>query len=280
MRMTDERRAKIMAMAEELAAAEGKEPSAAAVWARVHGHRPDVQEVMRERKAAQEAAQGGVAVLEEEPAAPAETSAAELAEDLVQLESAYESWHASLEQIWTLEQDGPLDLPTFSRARWLEYQLTENLKQQETLRPQLELARTREAVYAAQAQHDAMVPEVISQAEEIIATLAALGAAVQTFVASVEAQTAQLFPFRDVRGHQAFDLHSGREEAVHLLQRAYPIDYRASDLINLLLDAPITMGQGFDALEGSPRFQEFSQRAVERYLATLTPEGVSHASHA
>ena len=64
----------------------------------------------------------------------AETPAAVLAEDLQRLESAYQSWHASLEQIWVLEHDGPLDERTFSRARWLEYQMTSNLQQQERLR--------------------------------------------------------------------------------------------------------------------------------------------------
>jgi hypothetical protein len=269
--MTDERRAKIEAMAEELAAAEGKEPSAAAVWARVLGHRPDVQAVMRDRRRARG---GTVAVLDEEDDGVPAPSARELAEDLHQLESSYASLHLSLERIWERDREGALDEATFTRKLWLENTLTKNLQQQEALRPQLEQARLTEALEAARQAHDALVPDVITQAETVLETLALLGAAVQTFVATVEAQTAKLFPFRDVRGHQQFDLHSGREEAVQLLQRAYPVDFRASDLVNLLLDAPLTMGQGFDALEGSPRFQAFSVRAIERYLATLTPEGV------
>jgi hypothetical protein len=152
--------------------------------------------------------------------------------------------------------------------------MVQNLQAQEKLRPQLEAAKLTEALERARQTHDALVPDVISQAEEVIATLAALGAAMQTFVNTIETQTAPLFPFRTGRGHQAFDLHSGREEAVQLLQRAFPIDYRAADLVNLLLDVPVTVGQADDALDSSPRFQPFSERAIERYITSLSPEGV------
>jgi deferrochelatase/peroxidase EfeB len=130
---------------------------------------------MKERRAQQAAQDGSVLVAEddEEPEAD-ETPADVLAEDLRQLEAAYEGWHVSLEGIWTLEESGPLDLASFSRKSWLEYQMVQNLQAQERLRPQLEQARTREAVRSAQAQHDALVPIVTARAEAVVDALATL----------------------------------------------------------------------------------------------------------
>jgi hypothetical protein len=271
--MTDERRQRILQVADELEA-EGLEATNSAVYSRALGHRGDVVTVMKARRA--ERGNGGtVAVADDDDDEIPQPTASELEEDLRQLESSYESLHVSLERIWALDNEGGLDEATFTRKLWLENTLTKNLQQQEALRPQLELAKLTEALATAQQTHDALVPEVLSQAETVIEILAELGAAVQAFVHTVETQTAQFFPFRDRRGHQAFDLRSGRQEAVDLLQRAYPVDFRASDLVNLLLDAPLRVGQADDALESSPRFQPFSPRALERYLATLTPEGVS-----
>jgi hypothetical protein len=268
--MTPERRQRILQVADELEA-EGLDATNSAVYARVMGHRGHVVQVMKARRA--ERGGGSVAVAEEDDDQIPEPSATELQEDLQQLSDTYEAWHLAWERILDLEQEGPLSDQHFGRKQWLEYQMVQNLQAQERLRPQLEQAKLTEALEAARQTHDALVPDVISQAEEVIATLAALGAAVQAFVNTIEAQTAPLFPFRTVRGHQAFDVASGRAEAVQLLQRAYPVDFRASDLVNLLLDAPLRVGQADDALDSSPRFVPFSPRAIERYIASL--EGVS-----
>ena len=181
--MTDERRQRILAIADELES-QGLTATNSAVYARALGHRGHVVQTLKQRRAAQ-AALGGVAVVEAEAEeqeaeaeAETETPAVVLAEDLRQLLGAYESWHAALEQIWALEKDGPLDLHTFSRARWLEYQLTENLKQQERLRLALEQARLKEAVRAAQVAHDDPMPEASQKAEaflQALATVAHLG---------------------------------------------------------------------------------------------------------
>jgi hypothetical protein len=98
--MTDERRQRILQIAEELEAA-GEVATNSSVYARALGHRGHVVQVMKERRAAA----GGVAVAEaedeDEPVDDStETPAVVLAEDLRQLEAAYESWHLALEQIW------------------------------------------------------------------------------------------------------------------------------------------------------------------------------------
>jgi hypothetical protein len=146
-----ERRQRILDIADELEA-QGMPATNSAVYARALGHRGDVTAVMQERRALRNS---GVAVIEGETEEPEgeempEPTASEMQEDLQQLESAYAAWHASLEQLWAIEQDGPLSEQQFGLARWLEYQLTENLKQQERLRPLLEQARLTEAVRAAQ----------------------------------------------------------------------------------------------------------------------------------
>jgi hypothetical protein len=222
---------------------------------------------------------GSVAVAEEAEDDLPQPSAAELQEDLGQLEHSYDAWHLALERLWEIEQEGPLSEPNFGRKQWLEYQMVQNLQAQEKLRPQLAHAQLTEAVYAAREQHDALVEAVIAEAETVIATLAELGAAVQRFVALIEQQMGGLELLRSHNGHAAFDLRSGRQEAMDLVLRAYPADHRAGDLVNLLLDAPPTLGQGLDAMAGSPRFQPFSPRALERYLASVTPEGATNGSH-
>ena len=174
--MTEERRVKILEVAAELEA-QGLAATNSAVYARALGHRGHVVAVMKARRA-ERAAAGGVAVVEdpedEEPEAETETPAVVLAEDLRQLEAAYESWHLALEQIWALEKDGPLDLHTFSRARWLEYQLTENLKQQERVRPALETARLRDAALRGRDRHDAALPAVRTTARATLETIVTL----------------------------------------------------------------------------------------------------------
>jgi len=101
--VTDERRERILAMIATLEAEGDADPSAAAVWARVQGHRPDVQAVVREYRA--ERSGGSIATAEADEEEE-ETSAASLAEDLRQLEAAYEGWHLSIESIWTFSSTG------------------------------------------------------------------------------------------------------------------------------------------------------------------------------
>jgi hypothetical protein len=273
--MTDERRQRILDIAQELED-QGLEATNSAVYSRALGHRGDVVQVMKARRA--ERGGSDVAVLEEpddDPEDATQTPAAVLAEDLRQLESTYEGWHLALEHLWQQEQDGPLDLAAFSRKSWLEYQLTANFQAQERLRPQLEQARTREAVRAAQAQHDALIPEVTAQAEAVIDALATLTEALAALRQGFGAQSDPFFPFRSRDGHQAFDVADGDTYTVQFLQLCFPGDYRAKELVDLLRVNPVTVGRATDALQSSARLQPFPERVISRYL-----EGVSHASHA
>src|SRR4029453_14975559 len=206
------------------------------------------------------------------------TPATELQEDLQQLEASYESWHASLEQIWTLEQDGPLDERTFSRARWLEYQLTANLKTQEQLRPRLEAARIREAVHAAQLQHDAGLAAVQAKAEaflQAVATVAQLG---EDLADTFQQQTDAFEVFRDRHGRQAFDVQSGFDTAPPLFEAFYPSDYRARDTFYLLVSRPPTIGQLRAALAACPRLRPFSPTGITQYLNSI-PERTANGQH-
>jgi len=213
---------------------------------------------------------GDVAVLEdEEPEDAVETPAAALEEDLHQLESAYASWHVALERLWELEAEGPLSIEAFTRKQWLEYQMVQNLKTQEQLRPQLAAARLRERVFAAQAQHDALVPLVVAQAEAVVQALAQLTDALQALRGGFTAQVDGFFPFRDVHGHQAIDVADGDATLVQFLQGLFPGDFRANELVHLLRGNPLTVGRAQDALEACPRCHVFPPRVLQRYLATM-----------
>jgi hypothetical protein len=196
------------------------------------------------------------------------------------LEVAYESWHASLEQIWTLEQDGPLDERTFARARWLEYQLTENLRQQERLRPQLDQARIREAVHAAQQQHDARLEEARTLAEQALQAVATLHDRLEDLSELFTEQTDAFFPFRDLRGMQAFDVQSGFDQVRQLFEACFPSDFRARDAYLLLMQSPLTIGRLRAALESCPRLQKFSERAIDSYLKQQTEGNPNDQEHA
>src|SRR4029453_11579183 len=97
-----------------------------------------------------------------------ETPAGVLAEDLAQLAHSYDAWHLALERLWEIEQDGPLSEANFARKQWLQYQMVQNLQTQERLRPQLEAAKVRDAVRAAQLQHDARLEEARALAEQAL----------------------------------------------------------------------------------------------------------------
>jgi hypothetical protein len=266
--MTDERRERILQVAADLEA-EGLEATNSAVYSRALGHRGDVVQVMKARRA--ERGGSAVAVAEDdEPEDAVETPAVVLAEDLTQLESAYEGWHLALEQIWQQEQDGPLDLASFSRKSWLEYQMVQNLQAQERLRPQLEQARTREAVRSAQATHDALVPTVMAQAEAVIDALATLTEALAALREGFGAQVDGLVPFRDAHGHQAIDVSDGPTYVTQFLQLLFPADFRAKELVDLLMINPVTVGRAQDAMQSSARLQAFPERVITRYLEGMS----------
>src|SRR4029453_1240092 len=163
--MTDERRQRILQIADELEA-EGEVATNSAVYARALGHRGHVVTVMKARRAERVAAGGVLGAEEEGDEAPEdempETPAVVLAEDLAQLAHSYDAWHLALERLWEIEQDGPLSEANFARKQWLEYQMVQNLQTQERLRPQLEAAKIRDAVRVAQAAHDTRLEEARS----------------------------------------------------------------------------------------------------------------------
>jgi hypothetical protein len=94
--MTDERKQRILDIAQELEE-QGLEATNSLVYSRALGHRGDVVQVMKARRAARNG--GDVAVLDaddEDDEIP-QPSASELEEDLWQLTASYEAWHAAWE---------------------------------------------------------------------------------------------------------------------------------------------------------------------------------------
>jgi hypothetical protein len=260
--MTDERRERILQVAADLEA-EGLEATNSAVYARALGHRGDVVAVMRDRRRERG---GAVAVLDAEEPEADETPADVLAEDLHQLESAYEGWHVSLEALWQIETEGPLSEANFSRKQWLEYQMVQNLQAQERLRPQLEAARLKEAVYAARDQHDAGIAEAEAQARYAVQLLGTVRQVWRELIAHFEHQQDGFFAPRTRQGHQAFPVEGGRADARRLFEACFPSDYRAKEAFELLVEKATTEGAAQQALASCPRLVPFSARAITTYL--------------
>ena len=238
--MTDERRQRILQIADELEA-QGLPATNSAVYAICMGHRGHIVQTLKARRA-ERAATGGVAVIDEEDEPEedlAETPAAVLKEDLDQLVHSYDAWHLALERLWEIEADGPLSEANFSRKQWLEYQMVQNLQTQETLRSALDRAVVREAVHAAQQAHDDRLEEAREKAEAFLQAVATMHDRGEDLVDLFGAMTDGFFPFRDGRGHQAFDVSDGRSYALQLLAAFYGgSDYRAEDAFRLIVETP------------------------------------------
>jgi hypothetical protein len=274
--VTEERRQRILEVAAELEA-QGQVATNSAVYSLVMGHRGHVVQVLKERRA--QARASGVAVAEDdEEEETAEIPAATLTEDLRQLEAAYDAWHLALERLWAIEQEGPLSEAHLSRKTWLEYQMVQNIQTQERLRPQLERAQIREALHAAQAQHDAGIPRARTLAEQALQAVATLHDLFEDLAEVFQAQVEAFFPFRTPRGLQAFDVLSGHDYALQLLSAFFPNDPRAREAFLLLVDTKLTMGMLRQALDACPRLMPFSPTAITSYLNTMT-EGTSNGSH-
>jgi hypothetical protein len=151
--MTDERRQRILQIADELES-QGLTATNDAVFAKALGHRGDVVQTMKQRRAERAGAGGDVAVLEEdEEGGEVEDlptmSAARLAAQLTQLEAEYKGMYATLESLWALDHAGTVDLSVWNRMKWLEAQCGKNFQTQEQYRAALAVAEQRETVLAA-----------------------------------------------------------------------------------------------------------------------------------
>jgi hypothetical protein len=269
--MTDERRQRILQVADELEE-QGLEATNSAVYSRALGHRGDVVTVMKARRAERNG--GTVAVADAEDDVIPEPSASELEEDLAQLTASYDAWHLALERLWDIELEGPLSEQNFSRKQWLEYQMVQNLQAQERLRPQLEMARLSESVHAAQQQHDAGLTEAVALATQAVQLLGTVCTTWRQLIAHFEIMQDGFFAPRDRRGHQAFAVNGGRSDALQLFSALFAGDFRGKDAFELLVERATTAGAVQDALANCPRLHPFSERAIDSYL-----KGISHASN-
>jgi hypothetical protein len=140
------------------------------------------------------------------------------------------------------------------------------------------LAQMREAVYAAQVQHDTRVAEVQAKAEAFLQAVAHVAQLGEDLADAFQQQTDAFEVFRDRHGRQAFDVQSGFDTARQLFEAFYPSDFRARDTFYLLLSRPPTIGQLRHALAACPRLKPFSQTALTTYLTSVT-EGTSNGQH-
>ena len=276
--MTDERRQRILAIAEELES-QGLTATNSSVYTRALGHRGHIVAVMKARRA-ERATAGGVAVIEEPEEEeddctdePTETPAVVLANDLHELGEAYKGLHTSLEHIWGLEHEGTTDLATWNRKKWLEDLLTKNLQAQEQLRSQLEQARKREGAYAARDHHDGLIPEAREGAEQVLQMIADLGAGLDNLADVFQGQVDGFFAPRDAHGHQAFDVEDGATYVRRLVSALFPQDFRAPAMVDMLMQTPPREGNRRAALAACVRLRPFSETAIASYLDHA--EGVS-----
>jgi hypothetical protein len=275
--MTDERRQRILQIADELEA-QGLPATSSSFYSRAFGYRGHGVAVMKQRRA-ERAAAGGVLVAEEDDEPEEElsdTPAAVLQEDLAQLTHSYDAWHLALERLWQIEEDGPLSEANFSRKQWLEYQMVQNLQAQESLRAALEVARLREAVLAAQRQHDEALPAARVLAEETLRTVATLAEHLAALAAVFQHQVDGFFAPRSRRGEQYFDVADGATYVKQLLTELFPQDFRAHTMVELLLQRPPTEGHARSALDTCVRLKPFSTTVIASYLAQQQTEGASH----
>ena len=145
--------------------------------------------------------------------------------------------------------------------------MVQNIQAQERLRPLLEQAQLTDAVLAAQAVHDAGLSQ--AQAEYAVQILGTLAQVWRVLIAHFEHQQDGFFAPRDARGHQAFPVDGGRQDARRLFEACFPGDYRGKEAFELLIENASTEGAAQQALANCLRLQPFSERAISTYLATL-----------
>jgi hypothetical protein len=280
--MTPERRQRILEVAAELEA-QGLPATNSAVYAICMGHRGHIVRTLKERRA-QRAAAGGVLVAEEEENDEpeddtTETPAAVLAEDLAQLESAYEGFHLALEKLWALEREGVWDENISNRQTFLEKTLVKNLHEQERVRAALDTARIRENVYTARDQHDDPLPQAQAEAEQTCQALAWLAQCLAGLARRFDTQVDGFFAPRTARGEQYFDVQAGRVYVRQLVADLFPQDFRAPAMVDMLLDTPPQDGNQRAALASCARLKPFSPTAIATYLSQHQTEGSSNGQH-
>jgi hypothetical protein len=274
--MTDERRERILAIAQELED-QGLIATNSSVYARALGHRGDVVQTMRDRRAAQRLMGGAVDVAEAEegddPEAPEATTTIALATDLRHLEAYYETMHQEWERLVALDQEGALSDQEMDSQVRLERRMASNLRKQQRLQPLLAAAQAREAVETGRQQHDAAIAQGLVLADATAQAFAHLAACLTAQVQHVDEQIDALALIRSRDGHQQFSLSTGREEVVNYVARLFGEgDFRSADTVRLLLDVPLTQGNWAQALANAPRLQPFPPRLIERFLAERHPE--------
>jgi hypothetical protein len=275
--MTPERRQRILEIADQVEA-EGLEATNSLVYSRALGHRGDVVQVMKSRRAEQGNG-GNVAVVDlpedDDSTAP---TVDELAEDLEQLVHSYDAWHLALERLWEIEQEGPLSEANFARKQWLEYQMVQNLQAQARVQPLLDAARLTAQVEEARLAHDARLEEARVLAEQALQAVATVHDLFEDLGELFADQVDGFFAPRDRHGHQAFDVVDGPLYALQLFQQFFGADPRARDAFDLIVRSPLTIGMMKQALANCPRLQPFSQTAIATYLTQQT-EGETHVSN-
>jgi hypothetical protein len=249
------------------------------------GGTSDFKAYLKAYRAAQAEA-SGLAVIDEpeddlaDDEAPEAPTAEALTAQLAHCTEQYTVMYATLEHVREVGAAGIGGEHQALRLVGLERALIDNLEAQRRLEAALGFARLREAVTAAQQQHDDGMPASRHLAEQTGQAVVTLAALLDDLADSFGTQADPLVPFRDRRGHQQFDdIVDGCTYALQFFCALFPNDPRADTAGRLLLDSPMTVGRLRAALANHPRLRPFSQTAISTYLSQHQPEGTSNGQH-
>jgi hypothetical protein len=153
--------------------------------------------------------------------------------------------------------------------------MVQNLQTQERLRPQLDAAKVREAVVAAQQGHDGRIPQAILLTEQAFQLTASLAATLAALRDVFGAMNDPFGAFTDHRNHQVWHLPDGHSAVKEVLGALFPQDFRAPNMVDMLLLTPPTEKDGAAAIKDCPRLKPFSQTSIDQYLTqvNVTTEG-------
>lgn len=76
---------------------------------------------------------------------------------------------------------------------------------------------------------------------------------------------------------QAFQVEDGFVYVRQLVADLFPQDYRAADMVHMLLSTPPTEGNFRAAMESCPRLRPYSPTGIASYLNTII-KGIAHAN--
>ena len=170
------------------------------------------------------------------------------------------------EALWLKRKAGTLDdmgYLSFMRAEDRMVLLQQELAE---LDPLVAFTQKREAATAAQAGHDGRIPQAVRLTEQAFQLTASLAATLAALRDVFGAMTDPFGTFTDQRNRQVFHLPDGHTAVKEVLAALFPQDFRAANMVDMLLLTPPTETDGAAAIKDCPRFK--LQRRATRCSAS------------